>query len=282
MRSYNEHVIVSRTVEAGAADGVKEERAQVTSAGRAPEGMAGLAKGLAVIEAFGQTAARLTVSDAARLTNITRAAARRCLLTLTELGYLAHDGKYFQPTPRMLRLGVAYLDTASLPALAQPHLISARDRLAESVSLAVWQDGWAVFVARAEAERLVSTGVRVGARLPAHCSATGKVLLAGLGEDEIAAYLTLGGWPKRTAHTLVTAEEIAEAVRAAGADGFATSDEELELGMRAMAVPVRDARGRTVAAMSVSTSTARVSSDELRDRFLPVLLEHSARLGRIL
>ena len=282
MCSYNEHVIVSRTVEAGAADGVKEERAQVTSAGRAPEGMAGLAKGLAVIEAFGQTAARLTVSDAARLTNITRAAARRCLLTLTELGYLAHDGKYFQPTPRMLRLGVAYLDTASLPALAQPHLISARDRLAESVSLAVWQDGWAVFVARAEAERLVSTGVRVGARLPAHCSATGKVLLAGLGEDEIAAYLTLGGWPKRTVHTLVTAEEIAQAVRAAGADGFATSDEELELGMRAMAVPVRDARGRTVAAMSVSTSTARVSSDELRDRFLPVLLEHSARLGRIL
>jgi len=120
----------------------------------------------------------------------------------------------------------------------------------------------------------------VGARLPAHCSATGKVLLAGLGEDEVAAYLTLGGWPKRTAHTLVTAQEIAEAVRAAGADGFATSDEELELGMRAMAVPVRDARGRTVAAMSVSTSTARVSADELHDRFLPVLLEHSARLGR--
>jgi IclR family pca regulon transcriptional regulator len=273
-------VVVSRTVEAGVADGVKDERAQVTSATRAPEGMAGLAKGLAVIEAFGQTAARLTVSDAARLTNITRAAARRCLLTLTELGYLTYDGKHFQPTPRMLRLGVAYLDTASLPALAQPHLISARDRLAESVSLAVWQDGWAVFVARAEAERLVSTGVRVGARLPPHCSATGKVLLAGLGEDEVAAYLALGGWPKRTVHTLVTSEEIAEAVRAAGADGFATSDEELELGMRAMAVPVRDARGRMVAAMSVSTSTARVSSDELRDRFLPVLLEHATRFGR--
>lgn len=250
------------------------------SAARAPEGMAGLAKGLAVIEAFGETAARLTVSDAARLTNVTRAAARRCLLTLTELGYLTHDGKHFQPTPRMLRLGGAYLDTASLPALAQPLLMSARDRLAESVSLAVWQDGWAVFVARAEAERLVSTGVRVGGRLPAHCSATGKVLLAGRNDHEFEAYLALGDWPRRTPHTLVTAEEIAAAVRAAGTDGFAISDEELELGMRALAVPVLDARGRTVAAMSVSTSTARVSLDQLRDQFLPVLVEHATRLGR--
>lgn len=244
--------------------------------------MAGLAKGLAVIEAFSATSSRLTVTEAARTTNVTRAAARRCLLTLTELGYLSHDGKHFRPTPRMLRLGGAYLEAAPLPAVAQPHLVAARDRLGESVSLAVWQDGWSLFVARAETERLIATGVRVGARLPAHCSATGKVLLAGLPEDELAAYLAEGGWPKRTPRTLTTAEEITAAVRAAAEDGFALSDEELELGMRAVAVPVLDMRGRTVAAMSASTHTARVSVEQLRERFLPVLVEHAGRIGRSL
>lgn len=249
-------------------------------AARAPEGMAGLAKGLAVIEAFGASAAGLTVADAARTTNITRAAARRCLLTLTELGYLNHDGKHFRPTPRMLRLGGAYLDAAPLPTLAQPYLIAARDALGESVSLAVWQDGCALFVARAEAERLVSTGVRVGARLPAHCSATGKVLLAGLSQAEVDAFLAGPGRSRRTPHTIVDAEPVAESVRRAATDGYATSDEELELGMRALAVPVLDGRGRTVAAMSVSTSTARVSASELRDRFHPILAEHATLLGR--
>jgi IclR family pca regulon transcriptional regulator len=242
--------------------------------------MAGLAKGLAVIEAFGASATGLTVADAARMTNVTRAAARRCLLTLAELGYLSHDGKRFHPTPRMLRLGSSYLDAAPLPTLAQPYLIAARDMLGESVSLAVWQDDSALFVARAEAERLVSTGVRVGARLPAHCSATGKVLLAGLAPAEVAAYLAASARSRRTPHTVVDAEQLAESVRQAAADGYATSDEELELGMRALAVPVLDGRGRTVAAMSVSTSTARVSASELRDRFHPILAEHATLLGR--
>lgn len=244
--------------------------------------MAGLAKGLAVIEAFSATSSRLTVSEAARITDVTRAAARRCLLTLTELGYLSHDGKHFRPTPRMLRLGGAYLEAAPLPALAQPHLVAARDQLAESVSLAVWQDGWSLFVARAETERLIATGVRVGARLPAHCSATGKVLLAGLPDEELTAYLAQGGWPRRTPRTLTTAEQITAAVAAAAEDGFALSDEELELGMRAVAVPVRDTRGRTVAAMSASTHTARISVEQLRERFLPVLVECAGRIGRSL
>ncbi|NMI01716.1 helix-turn-helix domain-containing protein [Pseudonocardia sp. K10HN5] len=244
--------------------------------------MAGLAKGLAVIEAFGETSSQLTVADAARLTDVTRAAARRCLLTLTDLGYLTHDGKYFRPTPRMLRLGGAYLDTASLPVLAQPHLVAARDALTESVSLAVWEDGWSVFVARAEAERIVSTGVRVGARLPGHCSATGRALLAGLTDDEVAAFLARGGRERRTVKTLIAPEDLTAAVEAARADGYAESDEELELGMRAMAVPVKDARGRTVAAMSVSASSARVSVAEMRRDFLPVLIEHATALGRML
>ncbi|MHA6796990.1 IclR family transcriptional regulator domain-containing protein [Pseudonocardia bannensis] len=272
---------ISRTVERYGSDGVKDSPGSAAPA-RAPEGMAGLAKGLAVIEAFGETSSQLTVAEAARLTDVTRAAARRCLLTLTELGYLTHDGKYFRPTPRMLRLGGAYLDTASLPALAQPHLVAARDALAESVSLAVWEDGWSVFVARAEAERIVSTGVRVGARLPGHCSATGRVLLAELPDEAVAGFLTRSRPERRTAKTLVDPAEITRAVEAARADGFAMSDEELELGMRAMAVPVLDTRGRTVAAMSVSASSARVTVEEMRRDFLPVLLDQATRLGRML
>jgi IclR family pca regulon transcriptional regulator len=268
---------ISRTVEAEGSGGVKD-----SAGGRAPEGMAGLAKGLAVMEAFGRGSSQLTVADAARLTDVTRAAARRCLLTLTELGYLTHDGKHFRPTPRMLRLGGAYLATAPLPTLAQPHLVAARDALTESVSLAVWEDDAPIFVARAEAERIVSTGVRVGARLPAHCSATGRVLLAALPDAEVEAFLARGGRERRTVHTLVTADDLWRVVEAVRSDGFATSDEELELGMRAVAVPVRDGRGSTVAAMSVSASSARVSASEMHREFVPVLVEQAERLGRML
>lgn len=244
--------------------------------------MAGLRKGLAVIEAFGPGVARVTVSEAAEATGITRAAARRCLLTLTELGYLVHDGKYFRPSPRMLRLGVAYLEADPLPTLAQPHLTAAREILNESVSLAVLEDGWAVFVARAEAQRIVSTGVRLGARLPAHCSATGRVLLAGLPEEQLRNYLDTCHPEPRTPKTPVEIAEIARIVERTRADGMAVTDEELDWGVRSLAVPVVDAKGRTLAAMSVSASTARVSVAEIREQFQPVLIEHAARLARML
>src|ERR1700722_2817831 len=125
--------------EAGALSPVTEEAGTVQA--RAKEGMAGLAKGLAIIEAFGANTTRMTVSDAAHLADLSRPAARRCLLTLVELGYLAHDGKFFTPLPRMLRLGGAYLSTSSRTQIAQPLLASARDRLQESVSLAVLDEG---------------------------------------------------------------------------------------------------------------------------------------------
>jgi IclR family pca regulon transcriptional regulator len=147
----------------------------------AVEGMAGLAKGLAVLEAFGSAHAKLTISDAAKMTDLSRATARRCLLTLVDLGYLAFDGKFFTPTPRTLRLGNAYVESTPLPQLAQPHLAAVREVVHESVSLAVYFGGESLFVARSEVTRIVNTGVRVGASLPAYASATGHVLLAGLG-----------------------------------------------------------------------------------------------------
>lgn len=244
--------------------------------------MAGLGKGLAVIEAFGPDRPRMTVADAARASNTTRAAARRCLLTLEQLGYLTHDGRFFAPTPRMLRLGAAFLETSALPRLAQPHLESARDEVTESVSLAVLEGDWSVFIARAETQRIVSIGVRVGARLPVHASATGRILLAALPDDTVDAVLRRARRRATTPATVVGATELRELVLRARTDGFAYTDEELELGMRSMAVPVRDGRGRTVAAMSVSAFTARVTVAELRERFLPVLRTHAERLGRLL
>lgn len=267
---------------ATAGGAVAEGTADPAKQGRPPEGMAGLAKGLGIIELFAESSSQLTVATAAEGIDVTRATARRCLLTLTQLGYLIHDGKYFRPTPRMLRLGGAYLDTASLPGLAQQHLVAARDEIGESVSLAVWEEGWSVFVARAEAKRIVATGVRVGARLPAHCSATGRVLLAAQPDDVVADVLARGGRERRTVHTVVDAEALTAMVETIRDEGLATSDEELELGMRAIAVPVRDGRGHTVAAMSVSASSARVSTEEMHHNFVPVLLAESARLGRSL
>jgi IclR family pca regulon transcriptional regulator len=248
----------------------------------AVEGMAGLAKGLAVLEAFGSARAKLTISDAARMTDLSRATARRCLLTLVDLGYLSFDGKFFAPTPRALRLGNAYVETTPLPQLAQPHLAAVREAVHESVSLAVYSRGESLFVARSEVTRIVNTGVRVGATLPAYASATGQVLLGGLTEQELDDYLSQGQLRARTPRTPTGRVEIVDRVEKARRDGYAVTDEELELGLRSIAVPVLDSRRQVAAAMSVSAFAARVSVDEMIADFLPPLREHATLLGRMI
>jgi IclR family pca regulon transcriptional regulator len=223
--------------------------------------MAGLAKGLAVLETFGAARKAVTITEAAEATSLSRPSARRCLLTLVELGYLTHDGKYFHPTPRLLRLGSAYTETASLPQLAQPHLAATRDRLGESVSLAVLHENEALFVARAEA--------------------TGHVLLGGLDEAELDAYLGTIRPQRRTPRTPVSHAEIRRRIQQARETGIAHTDEELELSLRSLAVPVTDARGRIRAAMSVSAA-ARVPLQQMYDEFAPVLVAHARALGNLL
>lgn len=248
----------------------------------AAEGMAGLAKGLAVLEAFGSAHAKLTISDAAKMTDLSRATARRCLLTLVDLGYLSFDGKFFAPTPRTLRLGNAYAETAPLPLLAQPHLAAVREIVNESVSLAVYAGGESLFVARSEVTRIVNTGVRVGATLPAYASATGHVLLAGLTDKELDEYLSRVQLRARTAKTPTTRTEIVDRVERVRREGFAATDEELELGLRSIAVPVMDSRRVIAAAMSVSAFAARVTVADMLDTFLPPLREHATMLGRMI
>lgn len=263
---------VNMTSEASEAKGVR----------RLPEGMGGLAKGLAIIEAFSPHRTRLTVSEAAQSSATSRASARRCLLTLTELGYLEFDGKYFRPQPRLLALSAAYSGTRSLPQIAQPFLKSARDELHESISLAVLDRDAVLFIARAEAERLVTTGISIGTRIDLYCSATGRVLLMSWTEDRLSAYLEGVKIEPRTKHSLAKRAALREAVRNARTQGYAFTDQELEIGLRSIAVPVLDSRGHVVAALSASASSARISLQQMIKGFVPVLRTNADALGRTL
>jgi IclR family pca regulon transcriptional regulator len=249
---------------------------------RLPEGMQGLAKGMAIIEAFSPRRTRLTVSEAAQATETSRASARRCLLTLTELGYLDFDGKYFRPQPRLLALSAVYSGTRSLPQIAEPFLQAARDTLHESISLAVPDGDTALFVARVEAERLVSTGVSVGTRVDLYCTATGRILLSAWDDERLLPYLDRVKIQPRTKWALVKKTALRDAVRTARTVGYATTDQELEIGLRSIAVPVIDSRGTMVAAMSASASSARVSMQQMIKGFLPSLKANAGALGRAL
>jgi IclR family transcriptional regulator, pca regulon regulatory protein len=239
-------------------------------AARTSEGMGGLAKGLAIIEAFA-TYGVLNIADAARASGATRAAARRCLITLTELGYVELSGREFRPLARLRKLGGATSKRDQLARLAQPILERGRDELAESVSLAVLDDDKSFFIARAEAEHIVSTGVRIGAHLPAYCSATGRVLLSQFTDKEILKRLGQKPLPQRSVRTLIKPTDILIQIRSVREKGYAISDEELALGIRALAAPVPGPNGEIVAAVSVSAASARVRTSDLRRRFLPVL-----------
>jgi IclR family pca regulon transcriptional regulator len=244
--------------------------------------MQGLAKGLAIIEAFGEDNPQLTVASAARITQLHRATARRCLLTLTESGYLSYDGKYFRPTPRMLRLGQAYMKALPLPQIAQPFLKSAREELGESTSLAIYENGTAFFVARSESDHIVTVGINIGSRLPAHSCATGRVLLSGLTPTELTDYLKTCKPTARTHKTITERAALRKVVEAVKETNYAVTDEEIEIGMRSMATPVRNSSGEIVAAMSVSAFSARITIKEMVKTFLPVLAQQAQRLGRAL
>lgn len=246
------------------------------------ETMGGLAKGLAILELFGADLPRLTVAEAARGAGLSPASARRCLITLEEAGYVSFDGKFYRPTPRIVRLGSSYMETSPLASLATPCVDRARDALEESVSVALRDDTYVVFVARAEVRRIVAAGVRLGARLPVLTSASGRVLLAA--EPDAVADDLISRWaPHPTGpRTLRTPEQVRERVSEARRDGYAITDEELEAGMRTMSVPVVDSTGATRAAMSVAVFASRATVEELRTRHLPVLQEEAARLGRAL
>ncbi|MDO1583287.1 IclR family transcriptional regulator [Rhizobium oryzicola] len=242
----------------------------------------GLAKGLKVIEAFGETQPRLTITEASKLTGLDRATARRCLLTLAELGFAHYDGKFFSLTPRILRLGHAYLSATPLPHVVQPFLDRLSEEVGQSASVSVLDGTEVVYVARASQRRVMSINLSPGSRLPAYCASMGRVLLAQLPEEEARALLNQSTLRSFTPKTKTGVEELVEEVRKIRAQGFAVIDEELELGLRSIAVPLTDARGRTVAALNIGAPAARVAAKEMEAQFLAPLRTVAQQLRPLL
>jgi IclR family transcriptional regulator, pca regulon regulatory protein len=242
----------------------------------------GFAKGLRVIEAFGEAAPRLSITEVARLTELDRATARRCLLTLAELGYADYDGKYFSLTPKILRLGHAYLSATPLPTLIQPHLDQLSDRVGQSASASVLDDTEVVYIARAAQKRVMSINLGPGSRLPAYCASMGRVLLASLPDDDARAILARSDLRASTPFTKTAPEALLAELAQVRLQGYAIIDQELEVGLCSIAVPLRDARGKTLAALNIGTPAAQVPARELAARYLAPLQATQAVLRGLL
>ncbi|WP_295852978.1 IclR family transcriptional regulator C-terminal domain-containing protein [uncultured Xylophilus sp.] len=233
--------------------------------------VASLDKGLAVLTCFGRQHGRLTLSEVARRTEMSPASARRSLLTLRDLGYLESDGKHFWMQPRALLVAHAFLASRPAPSLAQPLLDALSERTRESASLGQLLDDDAIIVSRSTARRSLSVGLGIGSRLPAYCSALGRVLLAGLPPAEAARRVHGMARPALTPRTVVDAAQVLALLDRCRAVGDAGNDEELESGVRSMAVPVRDGGGQVHAAISIAVRAERMGMEEFRDAFLPAL-----------
>ncbi|WP_281349553.1 IclR family transcriptional regulator domain-containing protein [Microbacterium rhizomatis] len=234
------------------------------------------ARGLEVMRAFDAQHPELTLSEVARRASITRAAARRFLLTLETLGYLRFDGKSFRLTPRVLEFGFSYLSALSLPEIAQPHLETLSRDVGESVSAAVLDGTDIVYVARVPTRRIMSVRITIGTRFPAYATSMGRVLLAGMPEAGVDAALAASSPQHLTDRTLTAPEELRAELDRVRAQGWALVDGELEPGLRSIAVPVRGRDGGVVAALNVSTSATRDSVERLTDEYLPPLRDAAA------
>ncbi len=249
-----------------------------------PNFMSSLARGLAVIRAFSQQRRELTIAQLSHRTDIPRAAVRRCLYTLGKLGYVGtEDGRTYALRPRILALGHAYLSSTPLATAVQPLLDQISDVLHESSSMAVLEGDEILYIARSSTTtRLMSIDLGLGSRLPAYCTSMGRVLLADLPPGDLDQYLSRVKLTRLTTRTVSTAAELKRVLAEVRRDGYALVDQELEIGLRSMAVPVRDAAGRCVAAINVGTQSARVSVAEMQARFLAPLQAAASELAVLL
>ncbi|MEA2383439.1 MAG: IclR family transcriptional regulator, pca regulon regulatory protein [Solirubrobacteraceae bacterium] len=231
--------------------------------------MQSLERGLSVIRAFDSEHRELGLSEVARATGLTRAAARRFLLTLVSLGYMHFDGSRFSLRPRVLELGFAYLSSLSLPELAAPHMEALVAEINESSSISVLDDTDVVYVARVPTRRIMSITLAVGTRLPAYATSMGRVLLAALPDEALEERLARIDVRVLTPRTVKSDEELRKVIQQVRRLGYAVTDQELEQGLRSAAVPIHDASGAVVAALNVSVHASRASMHELRARFLP-------------
>ncbi|MGA5265527.1 IclR family transcriptional regulator domain-containing protein [Streptomyces lydicamycinicus] len=236
-----------------------------------PEFVESMARGLITLTAFGTGRAALPLTAVAEATGLARATARRALITLEHLGYLTTDGKLFRPTPKVLELGFAHLSGLTLPDIVLPHLASLVERVHDSASMAVLSGDDIQYVARVPTVRIMSVNITLGTRFPAYATSMGRVLLAGLPPAERSARLARLRPEPLTPHTVTDPERLGALLEEAHSAGYALVDEELEEGLRSLAVPVHDRTGRVVAAVNVSTHAARRTPDEAREALLPAL-----------
>lgn len=237
-----------------------------------------LARGLAVIRAFDGTRPELGLSEVSRATGLTRATARRLLLTLVRLGYVRQDGNRFSLRPRVLELGYSYLSALSLPEIAQPHMETLVAQVNESSSIAVLDDTDIVYVVRVPTTRIMTITIAVGTRLPAYPTSMGRVLLAGLEHDDFEQRLSRMHIDPLTPKTVPDASALRAELDRVRGQGWAAVDQELEQGVRSAAVPIHDASGRVSAAMNVSVHASRMTMQALRKEVLPHLLRTAASI----
>jgi len=245
-----------------------------------------LERGLAVLRAFDETRPELTLSDVARATGLTRAAARRFLHTLVELGYMRTDGRLFALRPRILERGYAYLSSMGLPEVAQPHLETLVSQVHESSSVSVLDGEDVVYVARVPTKRIMTVTIAVGTRFPAYATSMGRVLLAAQSDDWLDEYFKRADLRQLTRYTTVEERLLRALLEHVREHGWSLVDQELEEGLRSIAVPIHNPDGSVVAAVNVSAHASRGSSESIRDELLPHLraaaaaIEHDLRGSR--
>jgi IclR family pca regulon transcriptional regulator len=238
-----------------------------------PDVIDSVEKALRLLQSFSGDAPAMSVSEAAAATGLTRATARRLLLTFERLGFAETDGRRFQLTARVLRLGYGYLAALPFWEHAQSHMRALSDEVRESSSLATLDGGEIVYVARVPASRMMTITFNVGSRLPAYPTSMGRVLLAALPAAELESYLDRTELKRLTDHTITDRAKLQAELARVAEQGYALVDGEREEGVRSAAAPVRNAGGGVIAALNVSANAARVTVEKLREEFVPRLLE---------
>jgi len=256
------------------------ESAVESPSGDSTEFVQSLERGLSVIRAFDAEHSRLTLSEVATATGLSRAAARRFLHTLVHLGYMRTAGGRFELRPKILELGYAYLSSLTLPEVALPHLEELVEEVHESSSVSELDGGDVVYIARVPTKRIMTVTISVGTRFPAYATSMGRVLLAAQPEPWLDAYLSTAALHHLTGHTITTVNGLRQELRKIRAKGWALIDQELEEGLRSLAAPIRDADGTVVAAVNVATHAGRRSLDSIVADLLSPLLATAERIER--
>jgi IclR family pca regulon transcriptional regulator len=234
-----------------------------------PDFMTSLARGLSVIQSFTRESSRMTISQVSGKTDLSRAAVRRCLHTLKKLGFVdVEDERYFSLSPRVLALSHAYTSSGRLPSAAQPVLERLSALVHESCSVATLDGDELLYVARAHVSRIMTVDLAIGSRLPAYCTSMGRVLLGHLPAQALEEYLSRVTLRRHTSRTVVSVLMLRKLLGEVRNNGYALVDQELEEGLRSLAVPVRNADDEVVAAMNVGAQAQRMPLEELQSRFL--------------